>query len=326
MTFHAACGRLLRRDAERARLPSSFTIYDQADQLRLVKACIEELELDPKRFAPRAVHARHLARQGAAADGRGLRRPGRDVLRADGGERLRALRARLHDANAMDFDDLIMQAVLLLEADEEARDRLAGAVRYVMVDEYQDTNHAQFRLRVAPRRSATGTSPSSATRTSRSTPSGAPTSETSPSSSTTSPARASSRSSRTTARRRRSSTPRTRSSTATPNRGRSGSGRSSAAACRCGSSRPTTSTPRPGSSPARSPRRSTRAPSAADIAVFYRMNAQSRVLEDVLVRQGVPLPRDRRPALLRAGRDQGRDRLPPGDRTTRPTRCRCGGS
>ena len=70
MTFHAACGRLLRRDAARAGYTPSFTIYDQADQLRLVKACIEELELDPKRFAPRAVHAAHLARQGAAAHAR----------------------------------------------------------------------------------------------------------------------------------------------------------------------------------------------------------------------------------------------------------------
>ncbi len=93
MTFHAACGRLLRRDAERLGYRSSFTIYDQADQVRLVKACIEELELDPKRFAPRAVPLGHLAGEGPAADRRGLRRPGRQLLRADGGERVRALPA-----------------------------------------------------------------------------------------------------------------------------------------------------------------------------------------------------------------------------------------
>ncbi len=63
MTFHAACGRLLRRDAQRIGYRPSFTIYDQADQVRLVKSCIEELELDPKRFAPRAVHTAISARR-----------------------------------------------------------------------------------------------------------------------------------------------------------------------------------------------------------------------------------------------------------------------
>ena len=146
MTFHAACGRLLRRDAARAGYSPSFTIYDQADQLRLVKACTEELELDPKRFAPRAVHARISRAKERLLTAEAYAEEVSTFFEQAAANVYALYERRLHDANAMDFDDLIMRAVLLLEHDEEARTAWQGRWRYVMVDEYQDTNHAQFRL------------------------------------------------------------------------------------------------------------------------------------------------------------------------------------
>ena len=146
MTFHAACGRLLRRDAARAGYSPSFTIYDQADQLRLVKACIEELELDPKRFAPRAVHTRISRAKERLLTAEAYTQEVSTFFEQAAANVYALYERRLHDANAMDFDDLIMRAVLLLEHNEEARKAWQERWRYVMVDEYQDTNHAQFRL------------------------------------------------------------------------------------------------------------------------------------------------------------------------------------
>jgi DNA helicase-2/ATP-dependent DNA helicase PcrA len=146
MTFHSACGRMLRRDAELIGYRSSFTIYDGADQVRLVKACVEELELDPKRYAPRAIHASisrakdRLLTAAAYADDVG------SFYEQTVANVYALYERRLHAANAMDFDDLIMKAVLLLDGVPEAREKWQAAFRYVMVDEYQDTNHAQFRL------------------------------------------------------------------------------------------------------------------------------------------------------------------------------------
>ena len=162
---------------------------------------------------------------------------------------------------------------------------------------------------------STGTSARSATRTSRSTRSAAPTSATSSSSSATSPGRrpiALEQNYRSTNTILHAANARHRATTASASRRTSG--RSSARASRCACSRSRTSTPRRASSPPRSPRLVEEGFGGSEIAVFYRTNAQSRVLEDVLVRQGVAVPGDRRPALLRARRGQGRDRLPAGDR------------
>ena len=146
MTFHSACGRMLRRDAELIGYRSTFTIYDQADQVRLVKSCIEDLGKDPKRFVPRAVH-------GAISHAKDrLLTPELYAERVGGyfeetvASVYELYERRLSAANAMDFDDLIMKTVLLLERVPEARHHWQQAFRYVMVDEYQDTNHAQFRL------------------------------------------------------------------------------------------------------------------------------------------------------------------------------------
>jgi DNA helicase-2/ATP-dependent DNA helicase PcrA len=146
MTFHAACGRILRREAPRLGLRSTFTIYDQADQVRLVKSCLEELEKDPKRFAPSGIHAQISNAKNQ------LIGPDECYARVASfydqtvAETYGLYQKRLHAANAVDFDDLLMLTVEVLERFPEARERWARSFRYILVDEYQDTNHAQYRL------------------------------------------------------------------------------------------------------------------------------------------------------------------------------------
>jgi DNA helicase II / ATP-dependent DNA helicase PcrA len=146
MTFHAACGRILRREAERLGYRSSFTIYDQADQVRLVKACLEELERDPKRFVPRGIHAQiSNAKNQLIGPAEYASRVASfyDQTVADVYE---LYQRRLFGSNAVDFDDLLMLTVDVLQRFPEARERWAKSFRYVLVDEYQDTNHAQYAL------------------------------------------------------------------------------------------------------------------------------------------------------------------------------------
>ncbi|HZO98028.1 MAG TPA: UvrD-helicase domain-containing protein [Gaiellaceae bacterium] len=146
LTFHAACGRILRREAPRLGYRSNFTIYDQADQIRLVRACLEELERDPKRFVPRGVHAQiSNAKNDLVGPEEYAARVASfyDQTVAD----VYALyQRRLYASNAVDFDDLLMLAVDVLRRFPEAHERWAKTFRYVLVDEYQDTNHAQYVL------------------------------------------------------------------------------------------------------------------------------------------------------------------------------------
>ena len=146
MTFHAACGRILRREAERLGYRSNFTIYDSADQVRLTKQCLEELDRDPKRFTPRGIHSQISNAKNQLVG------PG------EYGERVASFydqtvaevydlyQKRLHASNAVDFDDMLYLTVEALERFPEARERWQKAFQYVLVDEYQDTNHAQYRL------------------------------------------------------------------------------------------------------------------------------------------------------------------------------------
>jgi DNA helicase-2/ATP-dependent DNA helicase PcrA len=146
LTFHAACGRILRREAQRLGYRSNFTIYDQADQIRLVKQCLEELERDPKRFTPRGIHNQisHAKNQLIGPDEYANRvQSFYDQTVADV---YQLYQRRLFASNAVDFDDLLMLTVDVLERFPEARERWQKAFRYILVDEYQDTNHAQYRL------------------------------------------------------------------------------------------------------------------------------------------------------------------------------------
>jgi len=145
MTFHSACARMLRADAHRLGYTRQFTIYDSADSRRLIKKCLDDLDIDPKRFTPRAMQvqisdAKNKLR--AASDYRALVGSFFEQTVADVYD---AYERELHRANAMDFDDLLFRAVDLLQLFQEVRDRYATAFRWILVDEYQDTNQAQYR-------------------------------------------------------------------------------------------------------------------------------------------------------------------------------------
>jgi DNA helicase-2/ATP-dependent DNA helicase PcrA len=146
LTFHAACGRILRREAPRLGYRSNFTIYDQADQVRLVKQCLEELERDPKRFVPRGIHAQISNAKNQLIGPAEYTSRVQSFYDQTVAETYELYQRRLHASNAMDFDDLLMLTVEVLERFPEALKRWRKAFRYVLVDEYQDTNHAQYRL------------------------------------------------------------------------------------------------------------------------------------------------------------------------------------
>src|SRR2546423_1560877 len=146
LTFHAACGRILRREAPRLGYRTNFTIYDQADQIRLTKACLEELERDPKRFVPRGIHAQISAAKNQLVDPQEYASRVASFYDQTVAETYDLYQRRLFASNAVDFDDLLMLTVQSLERFPEARGRWQKAFRYILVDEYQDTNHAQYRL------------------------------------------------------------------------------------------------------------------------------------------------------------------------------------
>src|SRR6478735_6329966 len=146
LTFHAACGRILRREAPRLGYRSNFTIYDSADQVRLTKACLEELEKDPKRFVPRGIHSQISAAKNQLVTPAEYAERVASFYDQTVAEAYDLYQRRLFASNAVDFDDLLMLTVQVLERFPEARERWQKAFRYVLVDEYQDTNHAQYRL------------------------------------------------------------------------------------------------------------------------------------------------------------------------------------
>jgi len=144
-TFHSMCARLLRREAQRIGYKSTFTIHDEDDRRRLIKRCMEELNLDPKRFPPESISrqisdAKNQLRTAAEFREQGGRF---SQVAADVYERYELRHAAM---NAMDFDDLLMKTVQLLESFPDRLRHYQQAFRFVLVDEYQDTNHAQYRL------------------------------------------------------------------------------------------------------------------------------------------------------------------------------------
>jgi DNA helicase II / ATP-dependent DNA helicase PcrA len=146
LTFHAACGRILRREAPRLGYRTNFTIYDQADQVRLVKQCLEELERDPKRFPARGIHEHISTAKNQLISPVEYRNRVDSFYDQTVADVYDLYQRRLFESNAVDFDDLLMLTVEVLERFPEAKERWQKAFRYVLVDEYQDTNHAQYRL------------------------------------------------------------------------------------------------------------------------------------------------------------------------------------
>src|SRR6201991_37894 len=145
MTFHAACARMLRADADKLGYTRQFTIYDAADQRRLIKKCLDDLGYDTKRYTPRAMQSQISNAKN------GLRAPAEYAEFANTpfeeivADVYRAYDRELLANNAMDFDDLLVESVELLEHRQAVRDRYNATFRWVMVDEYQDTNHVQYR-------------------------------------------------------------------------------------------------------------------------------------------------------------------------------------
>src|SRR5690349_6988749 len=145
MTFHAACARMLRADADRLGYTRRFTIYDAADSRRLIKKCLDDLSVDVKRFTPRAMQAQISDAKNKLRSADDYRELVGSYFEQTVADVYEQYERELHRMNAMDFDDLLVRAVNLLELFQEVRDRYTGAFRYVLVDEYQDTNHAQYR-------------------------------------------------------------------------------------------------------------------------------------------------------------------------------------
>ncbi|HEV2924305.1 MAG TPA: UvrD-helicase domain-containing protein [Solirubrobacteraceae bacterium] len=146
MTFHAACARILRAEAARLGYTRQFTIYDQADSRRLAKRSADAVGVDLKRFTPAAIHNQISAAKNrllAATDYRETVTSPFEEMIADVYD---IYERDLHRMNAMDFDDLLFRTVNLLELFEEVRERYVSTFRHVLVDEYQDTNRAQYRL------------------------------------------------------------------------------------------------------------------------------------------------------------------------------------
>ncbi len=146
MTFHAACARILRAEADRLGYTRQFTIYDQADSRRLAKRSADAVGVDPKRYTPGAIQNQISAAKNkllAAADYRELAASPFEEMIADVYD---IYERDLHRMNAMDFDDLLFRTVNLLELFEDVRGRYSETFRHVLVDEYQDTNRAQYRM------------------------------------------------------------------------------------------------------------------------------------------------------------------------------------
>ncbi len=142
-TFHSACVRILRRDGSSLGYPSSFTIYDQADAVRLTGYVLRDLNVDPKRFPPRSVHATISSAKNELVSPERYADEASSIFERRIAEAYREYQARLLQAGAMDFDDLLGQTVRLFTEHPAVLDHYRQRFRHVLVDEYQDTNKAQ---------------------------------------------------------------------------------------------------------------------------------------------------------------------------------------
>jgi len=145
-TFHSMCVRILRRQAKQLGYTTSFSIYDQADSQRLMTLVSRDLDLDPKRFPARSLAAQVSNLKNELVDPETWTQRASGYLEKVVAEAYTLYQRRLRDANAMDFDDLIMTTVNLLQVFPDVAEHYRRRFRHVLVDEYQDTNHAQYVL------------------------------------------------------------------------------------------------------------------------------------------------------------------------------------
>jgi DNA helicase-2/ATP-dependent DNA helicase PcrA len=145
MTFHAACARMLRAEAPRLGYTRQFTIYDQADARRMTKRALEEHGHDTKRYTPSAIHNQISDSKNKLRDPEAYRQLVGSRFEEVVADVYETYEREMHRMNAMDFDDLLVRSVNVLELFQEVRDRYSATFQHVLVDEYQDTNHAQYR-------------------------------------------------------------------------------------------------------------------------------------------------------------------------------------
>ena len=146
-TFHSACVRILRRDAEKLGFPSNFTIYDTTDSQSLAKKIIKEMDLDEKRFPHKSILNEISRAKDAGTSAKEYldrAQASLDFRRTRIGQIYAEYQRRMFAAGAMDFDDLLFFTVKLLQEDEETRSYWQRRFQYVLIDEYQDTNHLQY--------------------------------------------------------------------------------------------------------------------------------------------------------------------------------------
>lgn len=145
-TFHSTCVQILRFDVERLNYKRGFQIYDSSDQQVVIKDCLRELNLDPKKFEPRSLLASISGAKDQLLTPQQYKNQATDFWQKSVARIYECYQRKLHENNAFDFDDLIMKTVELLRNHEDVLERYQNRFQYIMVDEYQDTNHAQYEL------------------------------------------------------------------------------------------------------------------------------------------------------------------------------------
>lgn len=146
-TFHSFCAKLLRFEIDGFHgYARNFTIYDSSDQLVLVKDCLKKLNLDDKQFTPRSVLGTISSAKNVLMDAKAFAAKASDFYEQKVADVYALYQEKLRENNAVDFDDLLFLAVRLLQENEEVREKYQSRFQYILVDEYQDTNHAQYAL------------------------------------------------------------------------------------------------------------------------------------------------------------------------------------
>jgi DNA helicase II / ATP-dependent DNA helicase PcrA len=145
MTFHSACARMLRAHADKLGYTRQFTIYDTADSRRLIKRCMDENGVDPKRFTPGAIHNQISDAKNRMRDAETYSQMVGSFFERTVADVYIAYEREMNRMNAMDFDDLLLRAVNVLELFPEVRSAYQNSFRQILVDEYQDTNQVQYR-------------------------------------------------------------------------------------------------------------------------------------------------------------------------------------
>ncbi len=146
LTFHSACARILRREHEHLGIPSSFSIYDEGDTERVISLVLRSMDVDPKRYPPRAVAAMIGRAKDELFTPEDFAQAARTYYERVAADVYAAYQRRLREAGALDFDDIIMETVRLFEGKPEILEHYQERFQYILVDEYQDTNRAQYKL------------------------------------------------------------------------------------------------------------------------------------------------------------------------------------